>query len=338
MTADLNEKKQDVPDALVPSVEQLSTVLQTVNDDRTPPQERDGALRTARQVTSALEVISDPGTPQAARRQLTGLVKQLTSTLDVANSPRTSPEEGRVLTLLADRSASALRAFGAPETPPALAADLAATLQNLLPQSAEDVAANASIPVRLRETVAAAVQAASDPRNGDDERKGLAQSAHETSSSWHDRGSSGSSDDKRRLEKQLKEAAAAQGLPDETLGKAAAACTNTLFELVSDATLAKELRSLTPDTWNSQGVQDFWKSREEANDSLDVYAQLQNHKVDDTSLAIRRLLPRLSDAVSADDLISTVGPPALHCLQAALELDRDAGVSSGSWVSAAEQI
>lgn len=336
--ADLNEKKQDVPDGLVPSVEQLSTVLRAVNDARTPPQERDGALRTARQVASALEVISDPGTPQAARRQLTGLVRQLTSTLDLANSPGTSPEEGRVLTLLADRSASALPAFGASETPPTVAANLALTLRNLLPGSAEDVAANASVPARLRESVAAAVQAASDPRNGDDERKGLAQSAHETSSSWKDHGGSGASDDRRRLEKQLKEAAAAQGLPDEPLGKAAAACTNSLFDLVSDATLAKELRSLTPDTWNSEGVQDFWKSREEANDSLDVYAQLQNDKVDDTSLAIRRLIPRLSDAVSADELVSTVGPPALHCLQAALELDQDAGVSSGSWVSAAEQI
>ncbi|MEU3844239.1 hypothetical protein AB0E88_29970 [Streptomyces sp. NPDC028635] len=344
LAADLDDKKADVPEELVPSVQQLTDVLQAVNDTQTPPQERDGAVRSAQQVASALDVIDDPQTPPAVRDRLTGLVQQVAGALNAANGSQSPPESGMLAQVVA-RSASVLGVVAGQDTPPDVENSLVAGANNLWSSvqqgtASEGEATGAGGGAGGRQEwhmlVANGLQTASDPKTSGDKRKGLAESAHEASASRP--GDPGAAGKKRRLEKELKDAISSQGLPDEPLGKAAEFCTNSVFESVPDTTLAEDLQSLTPDTWNSEGVRDFWKSQESGNDSLDVFAQLQNDKVDNTALAIKRMIPQLADALPAKDIYSSLGAPALHCLQAALQLDQEAGVKSGNWVSAAQQV
>jgi hypothetical protein len=345
VTAELEARKQELPDDLVPTVEQLTSVLQAVKDTGTAPQQRDGAIQVARQVTAALDVIAAPGTPEAVRRQLTGLVKQVTATADVANRPGTPPEEQRTLMVVLAQSSPVLRAVADRRTPRDLADDLAAALQGVLSQPPQQAGGGGrqgrhslSEADQTRVTIAAALHAASDPKNGEDQRKGLAQRARGSSSSLGDPTSPEARKKRRELVKQLKKAAADQGLPTEEMGAAAQTCTNAVFKLFPDATFAGNLRSVTPASWTTEGVRDYWKSQEAAHESLNVYAQLRNKKIVATPLAIKGVVPRLADAVSADELYATLGLDTTHCLLAAVRLNQEAGVASGSWVSAGYQI
>ncbi|POX54806.1 hypothetical protein C3489_13060 [Streptomyces sp. Ru71] len=343
LAADLEDKKADVPEELVPSVDQLTDVLQAVSDTQTPPQERDGAVRSAQQVESALEVIADPGTPAAVRDRLTGLVQQVAAALSEANGAQT-PQVSGTLGVVVARSASVLGVVARQDVPPDVENDLVGAADNLFSSVQEGTAnedegtgaGGAGGQLAWHMLTATAVETGGDPNTADDKRKGIAQGAHENSRTRP--GDPGAADKKRRLEQDLKAAIADQGLPDEPLGKAAEVCTNAVFESVPDTTLAEDLQNLTPDTWNSEGVQDFWKSRESENESLDVFAQLRNDKVDNTALAIKQMIPQLADSLPAKDIFSSLGVHALDCLQAAVRLDAEAGVQSGSWLSAAQQV
>ncbi|MFF9812616.1 hypothetical protein [Streptomyces sp. NPDC014006] len=342
VAADLDAKKNDVPEELVPSVQQLTDVLQAVNDTQTPPQQRDGAVRSAQQVASALEVIDDPDTPAAVRDRLTGMVRQVAAALTAANASETPPESGTLAVVVA-RSASVLGVVAGQDTPPDVENDLVGAANNVFSAVQEGTAngegrtgAAVGAQPASQMVVATGLETASNSNTSEDKRKGIAQSAHEASAS--EPGDPGAADKKRRLEKALKEAISDQGLPDEPLGKAAELCTNSVFQSVPDTTLAEYLQNLTPDTWDSEGVQDFWKSREARNDSLDVIAQLRNDKVDDTALAIKQMIPQLAHSLPANDIFSSLGVPALHCLQAAMQLDQEAGVRAGNWVSAAQKV
>jgi hypothetical protein len=92
-----------------------------------------------------------------------------------------------------------------------------------------------------------------------------------------------------------------------------------------------------PEKWDTEGVNDFWKSEEIRNDSLDVLVQLRNDEISGAPMEIKRLIPKLADAVPASELFGTLGTPGLHCLRAALHLDQDLGIKSGSWVKMAEE-
>ncbi|MFF9276091.1 hypothetical protein [Streptomyces griseosporeus] len=347
LATELDDKKADVPEDLVPSVDQLTGVLEAVNDTQTPPQERDGAVRSAQQVDSALDAISDPGTPDAVRDRLTALVPQVSAALHAANDSQTPPESG-ALGLIVARTATVLGVVTGQDTPPDVEASLVDGAENLLSavqngtpignegaEAAADTGA-AGGPLEWKMLVSNGLETAGNPNTPEDERKGLANSAHEGSETQP--GDPEAEQKKLRLKKDLREAISEQGLPDEPLGKAAELCTNSVFESVLDTTLADDLQPLTPETWNSEGIRDFWKSREAANDSLDVIAQLQNDKLDNAALAIKRMIPQLADSLPADELYSSLGMRARDCLQAAARLDNEMGVESGSWLSEAQQV
>ncbi|MEU0600401.1 hypothetical protein ABZ484_19475 [Streptomyces sp. NPDC006393] len=359
MTADLDRQKEQVPQELVPSVGQLTASLRAVQDPKTPPQERDAVIRSARAVSSALKVIADPGTPGAVRGQLTGLVKQVTSTLDAANRPGLAPEDRRTAFFVADRTAPALRAIGDSRTPHGLRNDLAGAASGALSAVQRPARRSGEPTQQLRQaarqsheaaqSVAVVVAESSDPSTPDDGKKELAQSAHEASASVNKADDPTASDEERdkarqeadrridSMERKLEEVISAHGLPDVPLGKAAEVCTNAVFDSAPQDTLGRNLKTLLPKKWSTEGVKDFWKSKEKGNDVLDVLTQLRNDAFADAPMEVERLVPGLAETVPARELFGTLGTPALHCLRAALQLDKDSGIQSGTWVKKAEE-
>ncbi|MEW2622301.1 hypothetical protein [Streptomyces sp. NPDC048106] len=307
-------------------MEQLITSLKTVEDPGTPPQERDSVIRTAKALTSTLEVIGDPGTPPALRGQLTGLVKQVTAALAAVNHPGTSPDQRRTVALVAERSAYTLDMIGNHGTPQGLRGQLIDIVNDVTTAATHETHAGA---LNLAAAITVSLDIIRDPKTPDKERKDLAETTHEAASSLkHPDGSNEQTD---RMKKKQEEAASAQGLPDVPLPKAAEVCTNAVFDSVPDDTLNRDLKSVVPPKWKTEGVNDFWKSNESGNDSLDVIVQLLNEQSADAPLKIKQLIPKLADAVPAGELFGTLGTSGLHCLRAALQLDQDSGVTSGSW-------
>ncbi|MFE7394309.1 hypothetical protein [Streptomyces sp. NPDC057582] len=350
VTGDLNQKKEEVPKELVPSVGQLTTTLRAVEDPGTSPQERDSVIRTAQALSSTLEVIGDPETPHALRGELTGLVKQVTATLDAANHPGISPEQRRTVTLVAERSASVLDMIGDRETPQGLRVQLIGIVNDVTAAVTRDRHARtlklaksmttslviiSERTLKLAKSMTTSLVIISDPNTPDKERKDLAETTHEAGSSLENQNDSDEQTD--RMKKKQEEAASAQDLPDVPLPKAAEVCTNAVFDSVPDDTLNHDLKSVVPEKWETEGVNDFWKSDESGNDSLDVLVQLLNEEPADAPLKIKRLIPKLADSVPASELIGTLGTPGLHCLRAALQLDQDSEVKSGSWVKMAKE-
>ncbi|MFF8400230.1 hypothetical protein ACF06P_01095 [Streptomyces sp. NPDC015684] len=328
VTAELDRRKADVPEELVPVVEQLAATLRAVQDPRNTPQQRNGTISSARQVDAALGVIDAPETPQAVREQLTGAVREVTSLLDAANRPGSPPEEQRTKSRLAYRASPALRTIADTGTPP----EVREAVTRIVRKVRERADAGDARSMDAAKTMTASLLIISDPNTPDQERKHLARTTDEE-------GSSGDEQDDwtERMKKEQEEAASAQGLPDESLTKAAEVCTNAVFDSVPDGTLSRHLKSVIPDKWETEGVNDFWKSDEAANDSLDVLVQLRSRQLSGANLEIEQLVPRFADAVPAGDLFMTLGPQGLHCLRAALQLDQDKGVASGSWVRMAEE-
>lgn len=350
-TADLDEKKEEVPEGLVPSVTQLTSVLEAVDDPQVSPQVRGGVTTTAQEVASALDVIVDAGTPREVRGQLTKVVKQVVSTLEAANQPGVPPEKRSAITLIVERSASVLRMVGDTGTPQQLRGRLRKIVNDLTSTLTRSLAAGTPDAATVRDAswIGASLAVLRDPKTPDKKRKGLAKTTQEAGSSLETSGDPNASDEERaeakeklekqtdRMKKEQEDAASAQGLPDVPLGEAAEACTNTIFDSVPDRTLTRDLKSLIPEEWDTEGVKDFWKSKETGDDVLDVLAQLRNDEFDDTPLGIAQLIPQLAHSVPASKLFETLGTPALHCLQSALLLDQDRGVSSGTWVKMAEE-
>ncbi|MFJ9730571.1 hypothetical protein ACIRUL_04315 [Streptomyces sp. NPDC101171] len=350
-TEDLDRKKDEVPGELAASVEQLTTALRTVRDPRTPPQERDAVLRSARAVSSALDVIGDPRTPPAVRREMTGLVKQVVSTLDAAGNSALPPENRQQAFSVIDGLASGLPRIGDRDVPEGVREYHARTTSRVLRFTRNQAEAGraGSGGWNGARAVVVAMLTSGDPSTPDGGRKELAQSAYEASSSLDRAGDPRASDEERqkarkeldkrleRMRKKQEEAVSAQGLPDVRLGKAAEVCTNSIFEYAPQKSLGRDLKELLPEKWNTEGVKDFWKSRETGDDFLDVLTQLRNDKFADAEIEIKRLIPRLADSVPAGELFGALGTPALHCLRAALQLDQDSGVESGTWVKVAKE-
>ena len=328
MTAGLDRRKADVPEELVPVVERLTAALRAVQDPQNTPQQRNGTISSARQVDTALGVIDAPGTPQAVRDQLTGAVREVISLLDAANRPESPPEERHTMARFAYRTSPALGTIADSGTPREVREAVARIVRRVREQANAGGARNTD----AAKAMTASLLIISDPNTPDQDRKHLARTTDEE-------GSSGDEQDDwtERLKKEQEEAASAQGLPDESLTKAAEMCTNAVFDFVPDGTLSRHLKSVIPDKWETEGVNDFWKSDEAANDSLDVLVQLRSRHLSGATLEVGQLVPRLADAVPAGDLFVTLGPQGLHCLRAALQLDQDKGVASGSWVRMAEE-
>ncbi|WP_420782772.1 hypothetical protein [Streptomyces sp. LPB2020-019-1HS] len=357
VTADLDRLKDEVPGDLVPSVERLTATLRAVENPATPPQERDAVVRGARAVTVALKAVADPGTPAEVRTQLTGLVRQVATVLGTGSRPHLPQAERRTSGFVAERTASVLPVIADARTPGGLRDDLAGAASGALtavggtrpghertargPQTRNAPSAARSVAV-----AASVAGSQGTPNEG---RKETAQSAHQAGTALAKAEDPDASAKERdtarkelpgridRMEKELEKALAAEGLPDVPLGTAAEVCTDAVFDSAPEDTLGTNLRGLLPERWNAEGVKDFWKAEDKGNDVLDVLAQLRTDEYADAPVEVARLLPRLAATVPADRLFATLGKPALHCLQAARQLD-ERGVPSGSWVRKAEEL
>ncbi|MEU2924988.1 hypothetical protein ABZ636_07990 [Streptomyces sp. NPDC007251] len=356
MTADLHQKEKDVPKELVPSVKRLSTALRAVEDPHTPPHVRDATTTSAQQVSAALEVIGAPDTPPATRRQLTGVVQQVTSTLEAAQRPGVRPDERRTATFIAARATSLLPLIGDRKTPPQLRRHLTESVRHLTHARSErggttgDSGSSAD-RTRAAKAVEASWATIRDPHTPGNLQKELAKVTHETSSSLDRAGDPEASADERdqaqkdldkqldHMKKELEKAASAQGLPNVPLPKAAEVCTNAVFDYVDDDVLIKKLGSVLPKKWDTEGVDDFWKSEEAKKNALDIRVLLRGQEdVTDAPVQIKRLAPKLADTIPAEYLYVTLGTPGLNCLRAALDVYQVSGVTSGTWVKKAKEM
>ncbi|MER5209509.1 hypothetical protein ABT063_02680 [Streptomyces sp. NPDC002838] len=353
VTVDLSQKLTEAPEELAPSVTQLITTLQEVEDPETSPQERDGVIRSAKEIVSTLETIDDPRTPDDLREELIGIVKQVTSALEVGSDPSVPPEDRAMTILTVQRSTSALDMIGDLTTPQELRVHLINIVNQvnyvLRRSHGANLKGSSDMERSVRYAVPMGVASAtiSDPETHDGERKGLAETTDEASSSLQEAGDPRVSEEDRakaqealdeeiaRMKEKLEETVSAQGLPDVPLGKASEVCTNAVFDSVPEQVLIGGLQELTPADWDTEGVKDYWKAKESGTGSLDVLAQLQNNKYDNAPFEVARLITKLAEFVPASELFSTVGTPGLHCLQSARHLDQQ-GIKAGTWPQMAE--
>ncbi|MET7295670.1 hypothetical protein ABZS79_26650 [Streptomyces griseoloalbus] len=356
VTTELNAETVEVPVELEPDVEQLTTVLQEAQAPETPPQEKDEIIASAKNIAAALEMIKDSTVPVEVREDVIGIVKQVTSVLEAASDPSVPPEEQALIILIVQRSTTVLKLIGDPATSPELREHLINTVEQLnrvVLRRSHGANMRGSSPaqgsLQSEMTIGVALASISESETSDGDRKGLAETADEASSSLQATSDPRVSEEDRdreqkeldekmtRLEKRLEETAAAQGLPDAAAGKAAEVCANAMFKSVPEPKLIGGLTDLTPAKWDTEGVKDYWKSQESGNESLDVQAQLQNNTFDNSPFDVARLIPKLAGFVPADKLFGTVGTPGLHCLKSALHLDRQ-GVAAGTWVEKAQEM
>ncbi|GAB2878676.1 hypothetical protein GCM10027074_53640 [Streptomyces deserti] len=355
ITEELSQKTTEVPKTLEPAVARLTATLQAAQNPETTPQEKDGIIDSTKEIAAVLETINDPDTPADVREKLIGIVKQVTSALEVVSDSSVPPEERAMTILTVQRSTSVLKTIGDSATPQGLRDDLSNSVDHLtrvVLRRSQGETTRGSIPSQqslgAERTIAVALAMISESETSEGDSKGLAGTTSDSSSSLD-----GSSDPRvsnedrerekkelaekiERLEKQVEEVASARGLPDVPLGEAAEVCTNAMFTSVTEPKLIGGLTDLAPAKWDSEGVKDYWKSKESGQDSLDVQAQLQNDKLDHAPFDIARLIPELAKATPAGELFGTVGTPALHCLRSALHLHRE-GVEAGTWLKMAEQ-
>ncbi|MER6624829.1 hypothetical protein [Streptomyces sp. NPDC000931] len=362
VTEVLTQETEEAPEELTPSVAQLTTVLQAAEKQETPPQEREGVIRSAKQIAAALEVINDSRTPPEVRKVLIVIVKQMVSALNSVSTAEVSPEERSTIVLTVQRCTSVLDLISDPSTPRELRDHLANTIKQLYrvlmwSTGAKPVPDKSAAPGGISAaqqsrqdaaTIGVALETAGRSETSDGDRHGLAETADEASSSLQDSSDPRVSDEDRkearreaeerlaRLNEQMKKAAFAQGLPDVPLGEAAEVCTNAIFKSVPDNALVRGIEELSPARWETEGVKDYWKAKESGSDSLDVQAQLRNNKYDSAPFEVAPLVTGLAGVVPAGRLFGTVGIPGLHCLQSARQLDHQ-GVEVETWLQMVEE-
>ncbi|WCH91584.1 hypothetical protein POD33_05300 [Streptomyces moderatus] len=343
VTATLKERRADVPEELTSSVDSLTATLHEVADPGTTPQDRDAVTESARALASTLAVISDDSTPGKLRDQLTGVVKQVTATLEVGLEPDVSAEDRSRVFLVANQATVVLKGFSGPAAPATLRPRQLNDIQNVnytvaqsrgggntgrdsqgmslaihdfhtLSMSGERRAAFAdAIAQAGRE-----MRVASDPESSSEERAEARR---------------GMSEQIARMKDEQRKVASAQEQPEASLGKAAEVCATAIFNKVPEGDVSDGLKDVTPRSWESAGVKDFWKASDEGNDVLDVRAQLSNDEHTHAPFQVARLITGLADVLPADDLPTTVGgEPAAHCKRTAAYLEEQ-GVSAGDWVS-----
>ncbi|MGW0949519.1 hypothetical protein ACWD4O_44300 [Streptomyces sp. NPDC002623] len=334
----------------------MTTTLEVVEDPGTTPQDRQAVIESTEELTETLAVISDDSVPDELQEQLTPLVKQVTATLEVGTDPSVPPEDRSRVLLVVKRTTSVLDAIRSPETPQDLRGQLIAIVTDansalemsrggeetakalLLTSTSVELALDQQTPhtdkhplhadqyplhVDRQELMDDAqqgnqlVKVMSDPRRSSEERTEAREELRDRTPGM-----------KSRQEK----AVSAQRPPEASFGKAAEVCTNAIFDATPEHKLAKGLEELLPEKWDTEGVKDFWKAKEERNDSFDVLAQLQNDERAHAPFDIAPLITELAELVPGDALLSTLGgKPTLFCRQTALDLETDAGITVAPW-------
>ncbi|MFD5845535.1 hypothetical protein [Streptomyces chartreusis] len=364
VTAALNARRDDVPEELKSSVDSLTDTLRVVAAPETKPQDRGAVTDSARALASTLGVISDDSTPGELRNRLTGLVKQVTAAMKAGQEPDVAEEDVSRLFLVAKRTTSALDTIADRKTPRKTREQLATIVENVNygmektkgegETGRAGAAVGASIGFLNRpnpsqdetgSNTAAASSPAEESRSGSDGRTDLGDRSQQVSQEMKRASDPDASPEERaealremrkhtaRMKAEQRKAAAAQEEPDADLGGAAEVCANAIFISVSERKLSKGLEDLTPQSWDSTGVKDFWKARAEGNKVLDVRAFLRNNENTHAPFEVAKLIISLAVIVPLHELPSTVGDkPTAHCKQAASYLDED-GFTAGDWAA-----
>lgn len=340
----------------MPAVEKLTDTLRAVETPKTSPQDRQGVIESIEQLTTALAAINARGTPAELREQLIVLVKQVTSTLEVGRDASVPAEERSMLILVVKRTTSTLDMICDPKTPQKLRGHLIAIVMQgndalkrsqgakkwrwaMMPMSAsadiihgyksprkqqKELAPTDRDQEELAETthrVSSLVQKINDPRTSQEDKAKATEDAKKQTA---------------RMKEQQKKVAATQEQPDDPLGKAAETCTNAIFDSTLEHDLSKGLKELTPEKWNSEGVKDFWKSKEQGDERLDILAQLRNDERTHAPFEITSLIIKLADILPESDLFANLGMGALYCQKTAAYLD-ERGVTAGSWADSGDE-
>lgn len=364
-TTTLNEEKERVPEELASTVEKLISIISTVKDPDTLPQDRQGVIESAENLSTALAAINDPGTPPELRKDLTAIVKQVTSALGAAGDTRVPAEERSTLILVIKRTTSTLDMICDPKTPQDVRGQMISTAKDTTyvaessstvesspgaesSPAAESSAANTGSKQATSNTLvslSASSDIARDGRTPPKEREQLTEITQQVSALLKKSNDSGASPDERseakkeledktsRMKDQQEQSASAQDRPEESLGKAAAFCTSAIFESTPESDLVRGLKKQIPAQWEAEGVKDFWKAKDKSNDTLDVLAQLQNNENTNGPFEVVPLITELAELVPHDKLFGTLGASALSCEQTATYLDEKFGVTVDTWLS-----
>ncbi|MFE7646600.1 hypothetical protein [Streptomyces phaeoluteigriseus] len=345
-------------------MEELITIVGTVEDPRTSPQDRQGVVETAESLSTALAAISAPATPSGLRKELTTIVKQGTSTLEAVNGPETPTEERSMIILVVKRTTSTLEMVCDPQTPQDARAQMIAIVQDTTyaAEKSQDGAEAGSVdasrnapesesPKQFTRNNLVPASSSSDimqdRRTPPKEREQLGHITRQVSAllkkisdprtSQEERSEARKELDDRsaRMKDQQQQSVSAQERPQESLGKAAAFCTSAIFESTPESTLVRRLNSLVPPQWKDEGVKDFWKAEDMSNDMLRVHAQLRNNEQSRGPFEIVRLITELAEVVPHDRLFGDLSGAALACEQTAKYLDEEFGVTAGTWLTRA---
>ncbi|MGW7465691.1 hypothetical protein ACWGJT_13540 [Streptomyces xantholiticus] len=330
-------------------MQQLTATLKVAGDPKTSPQEREEITEIVQQVTSALVAIGDPETPSELREQLIVIVRQVASALEGSRDPKVPPEVQAKIISTAEQVTSALGVICDSEAPREIREQVGLIVKQATGALERSREPGMSWLVRYAGDVGVATRMITDLKTSPEQGKTLVKGVAQVSSLLPRLGDpTGSREDRARAQKAFREqtaemkgqqekAASARGVPDAPLGRAAEVCTNAIFAAASDRALGWSLRNLLPTKWEIEGVQDFWKAREKENDSLDVLAQLRNGEQAGAPFDVGKLTTHLAELMPARMLFGAIGAPALYCLQAAWQLDQQAGITAGTWLAMARE-
>ncbi|MFF9488348.1 hypothetical protein [Streptomyces sp. NPDC014676] len=363
VTTSLSEEREKVPEELAPAVDTLMDIVGALDAPETLPQDKEGIIESAENLATALEVISDPNTPPELRKQLTSLVKQVTSTLEVINDPRVPPEERSMLILVVKRTTSTLDIICDPKTPQNLRGMLISIVDDThyaLERSTDGTqpdstngsqGPNESKGPDQEQSTAMLLGSSSeivhDRRTPPKEREKLAHITQQVSSllkkvtdpktSQKERSEAQKELDERttHMKEQQEESASAQDRPEESLGKAAALCTSAIFEATPESSIMRGLEKLVPAQWEDEGVKDFYKAKEKSKEQLDVLARLRNNENSQAPFDVVPLITALAEIVPRDRLFGYLTGSALYCQQTASYLDKEFGITVGTWLTRA---
>ncbi|MFE2534430.1 hypothetical protein [Streptomyces sp. NPDC059371] len=333
-------------------MDELTTTLEAVKDPETSLRDRQGVIESVEHLTVALTATGDDSTSPQLRKQLTALVKQVSSALKVGYDAQAPSRTRSSVLLVMQRTTSALDMICDSRTPAELRGKLLTITEGLssavtgghqtasLRGFEEHMGVAQEDAAATPETSPASAAAAMPPKHRDAlvqlvyEQNEKLQVFNNPESSSKDRAEAEKDmrDRSARISDKQEEAAAAQGRPEDPLGKAAETCTTAIFRSSAGDELPEELKELVPGSWRPDGVKDFWKSKEKSNLLLDVLAELQNNKNVRAPIKIAPLITELAKVVPREDLWSTIGERASYCQSTAAYLDEDYGVAVGTWL------
>ncbi|MFC8245695.1 hypothetical protein [Streptomyces chartreusis] len=357
MTATLNARRDDVPEELKSSVDSLTDTLRAVAAPEEKPQDRGAVTESARALASTLGVIVDDGTPAGLRDQLTGLVKQVTAALEAGQEPDVPAEDRSRLFMVSARTTSALDMIADTDTPQKVRTQLATIVEDL--NYAMEHTNGGGETGRTGVPVSASIgylvdsappqhstgsNTAGQRESGSGDQRELLNRSERTGQEMRRASDPDSSQEERseargemrrqtaRMKDEQRKAAADQESTDAPLGEAAEGCANAIFNTVSERRLSNGLKDLTPQSWDSVGVKDFWKASADEKSMLDVRAFLRNDQNTHAPFLVEDLIVSLADFVRVDELNTAVGgSSAARCKQSAQYLEENRGVIAGDW-------